>query len=99
MRDSNPGYPSMLYLSRFIGVIAAPGALRPGRADGRRQAKVHSAPLSLVLYVSWAPGGHRRPQEVGRPRGVGSTVTLALTIGPMGRVVGQRVMSHDVLQL
>ncbi len=100
MRDSNPGYPSMLYLSRVIGVIAAPGALRPGRADGRRQAKVHSAPLSpvsgLVLYVS---GACHRPQEVGRPRGVGSAVTLALTIGPMGPVVGQRVMSHDVLQL
>lgn len=103
MRDSNPGYPSMLYLSRVIGVIAAPGALRPGWADGRRQAKVHSAPLSpisgLVLYVSGAPGGRRWPQEGGRPRGVGSAVTLALTIGPMGPVVGQRVMSHDVLQL
>lgn len=95
----NPGYPSMLYLSRVIGVIAAPGALRSGWADGRRQAKVHSAPLSpvsgLVLYVSGAPG----LQEGGCPRGVGSAVTLALTIGPMGPVVGQRVMSHDVLQL
>lgn len=103
MRDSNPGYPRMLYLSRVIGVIAAPGALRPGWADGRRQAKVHSAPLSpvsgLVHYVSGAPGGRRWPQEGGRPRGVGSAVTLALTIGPMGPVVGQRVMSHDVLQL
>lgn len=42
------GNPSMLYLSRVIGVVAAPGALRPGWADGRRQAKVHMAPLSPV---------------------------------------------------
>lgn len=103
MRESNPGYPSMLYLSRVIGVIAAPGALRPGWADGRRQAKVHSAPLSpvsgLVLCVSGAPGRHRGPQEGGSPRGVGSAETLALTIGPMGPVMGQRVMSHEVLRV
>ncbi len=46
-----------------------------------------------------SPGPCRRPQEVGHPRGVGSAVTLSLTIGPMGPVVGQRVMFHDVLQL